>query len=209
MEDFSEDSESSDRIWIKVTPDQARWFCGLDDVPVTGDVHRPAELTEWDTSGAQGGEERRMGPPRSIERPNKRRRGDWESETESPVELEDLVVIKETAVYLDHGETKTALIIEGKGPPPVKARRPQGTAKGGTGTGPDKLAHAEVPPGGHSGGHLQQTWMGGMVQKKVGPGRADPHIEGQRAGTEGSSGDTREGGIQKANRPGEETPGRS
>ena len=106
MDDFSEDSESSERMWIKVTPDQARWFCGLDEVPVPGAARQPVEQTECAACGVCS--------VTAIERPNKQWGGGQEGGTENPIELEDLVVIKETAVYLDPGETKTALIIEGE-----------------------------------------------------------------------------------------------
>ena len=60
MDDSSGDSDSSERIWIKVTPDQARWFCGLDDDPMTEDTGR--------------------GPAQ----PRTKREGDQDVETESP-----------------------------------------------------------------------------------------------------------------------------
>ena len=67
MDDFSEDSESSERMWIKVTPDQARWFCGLDDAPVPEAAHRPVERTECAACGVWS--------VTAIERPNKQRGG--------------------------------------------------------------------------------------------------------------------------------------
>ena len=97
MDDFSGDSDSSERIWIKVTPDQARWFCGLDDDPITKDA---------------GG---------SPAQPGKKGEDEQDVETEGPTELEDLVLLKETAMYQDFEETKTTIIVEGKKLPTVKS----------------------------------------------------------------------------------------
>ena len=81
MDDVSEDSDTSERIWIKVTAEQARQFCGLDDTPVAETASLPAAWAERVACGVWSGEEREIGPMRGrssgmeevIERSERRR----------------------------------------------------------------------------------------------------------------------------------------
>ena len=188
MDDFSGDSDSSERIWIKVTPDQARWFSGLNDDPITEDAGR------------------------SPAQPSTKGEDEQDAETEGPVELEDLVQIKETAMYQDFEETKTTIIVEGKKQPTVKSgdggcKAGSCKMKGESGSKSDEKKQGEAHLVDCSYGPTSPRGMGEPACSLERPSSAYPYrvaIKKQSTGCEGSSMDTREGGIERTHRPGRE-----
>ena len=121
-----------------------------------------------------------------------------------------MVLIKETAMYQDFEETKTTIIVEGKKPPPVErgdwgSETGSGKVKGESGIKSDEKKRGEAHPAGCSYGPMSPHGTGEPACALKRPSSAYPYrvvIKKRSAGCEGSSMDTKEGGIERTHRPG-------
>ena len=140
------------------------------------------------------------------------RGGGREGETENPVVLEDLMLIKEAAIYLDFEETKTTIIVAGEKPHPKRCWESGretgcGNEQGEDGDKPDNKIQGEVHPMGGLDDLLSSSGTGDSVSSRKHLSSVNQYreiIKRQSTGREGSLEDTREGGTERTFRPGRE-----